>query len=110
MFKNEKTHIDIIITALLGLAGCAGETIEDLKKEEKLARPASRNMFYPPNGVLSELHNLLFTGTQDVILDMPDNFAASGNGGNGGKSIMLTRLLPMFHLRPFPREILFIWH
>ena len=108
MFKNVKTHIDIIITALLGLAGCAGETIEDLKEEEeKPARPASRNMFYPPNSVLSELHNLLFTGTQDVILDMPDNFAARGNGG---KSIMLTRLLPLFHLRPFPRESLFIWH
>jgi hypothetical protein len=48
MFKNEKTHIDIIITALLGLAGFDGETIEALKEEEKPARPASTKIFTLP--------------------------------------------------------------
>jgi hypothetical protein len=39
-----RKHIYIIITALLGLASYDGETIEDLKEQEKPARPASKNI------------------------------------------------------------------
>ncbi|MFT6268741.1 MAG: Pla-1/cef family extracellular lipase [Alphaproteobacteria bacterium] len=69
------------IAALLGLAGCGGETIEDLQAEATSARPASRVLFDPSNGVLPVPNNLLFTGTQDGTLEMPDEVAARENGG-----------------------------
>jgi Pla-1/cef family extracellular lipase len=69
------------IAALVGLAGCSDETIEDLKAEATTARPASRIMFDPSNGILSAPHNLLFTGTQDGTLEFPDEVNGRANGG-----------------------------
>jgi Pla-1/cef family extracellular lipase len=73
------------IAALVGLAGCSGETIEDLQTEATSARPASRIMFDPSNGVLPVPTDLLFAlagQTQDGTLELPAEVAsrAANNG------------------------------
>lgn len=84
-FKMRKLILGTSIAALLGLAGCGGETIEDLKAEATPARPASRIMFDPTNGVLPVPTDLLFAlagQTQDGTLELPDEVASrAANAG-----------------------------
>jgi Pla-1/cef family extracellular lipase len=77
----KKLSLSTFIVTALGLAGCGGETIEDLQAVAADARPASRIIFDPASGALPVPNNLLFTGTQDGTLEMPDEVAARVNGG-----------------------------
>lgn len=73
------------ITMLIGLTGCGGDSIEELKAQTLTSRPASRILFDPSNSVLPVPTDLLFAlaaQTQDGTLEMPDEVADKANGGS----------------------------
>ena len=75
----KKLLVSTCVVTALGLAGCGGETIEDLQAEVTPERPASRVMFDPSNGVLPVPTDLLFAlagQTQDGTLELPAEVAS----------------------------------
>lgn len=72
------------IAAILGLSGCGGDTVAEMKADTVVELPASRILFDPTAGVLPVPTDLLFAlaaQTQDGTLEMPDEVADKANGG-----------------------------
>ncbi|WP_199611317.1 VolA/Pla-1 family phospholipase [Flocculibacter collagenilyticus] len=77
----KKLLLSISIASALGLTGCGGgESLEDVKNNSEPVVAASRVLFDPSNGVLSAPNDLLFSGTTDGTLNMPDESAAIAAG------------------------------
>lgn len=67
----KKLLLSLSVTA--ALAGCGGsDTLEDIKKESAVVVPKSTVKFDPSNGVVSVPNDLLFSGTTDGTLNLPD--------------------------------------
>lgn len=78
-----KLLISATLASAMGLGGCGGETIEDIKAEAKVQRPASRMVFDPSNGALplpTDLLLALVKQTQDGTLEVPDEVAQGAAG------------------------------
>lgn len=94
----QKLLVNTSIVVALCLVGCGGESLQDIKKETTVERPASRILFDPSNGVLPVPSDLLFAlagQTQDGTLEMPDEVAGKANGGSpdfGNPSVALGAL------------------
>ncbi|SFD25511.1 VolA/Pla-1 family phospholipase [Pseudoalteromonas denitrificans] len=73
----KKMLLGIAVSA--ALAGCGGESLEEVKKESVVVIPASTVVFDPSNGVLSVPNDLLFSGTTDGTLNMPGEVDSEGN-------------------------------
>jgi Pla-1/cef family extracellular lipase len=94
----QKLIVSASIVVALGLGGCGGESLQDIKAETTVERPASRILFDPSNGVLPVPTDLLFAlagQTQDGTLEMPAEVAGKANGGSpdfGNPSVALGAL------------------
>lgn len=78
-----KLLISASIASVLGLAGCGSETIEDVRENTPVERPASRMVFDPAAGVLPIPTDLLLAvvqQTQDGTLEVPDEVAQGAVG------------------------------
>ncbi len=53
------------------LAGCGGETLEDVKNDSVTVIPKATVKFDPANGVISVPNDLLMSGTRDGTLNIP---------------------------------------
>jgi Pla-1/cef family extracellular lipase len=69
----KKLLVSTSILAALGLAGCGGETIEDLQSEVQLQTPVSRIVFDPANGNLNIPNDLLMLPGADGFFDFTLN-------------------------------------
>lgn len=70
----KKLLISLAVTSALGLTGCGGEKLEDIKADtvaEGTQVPLSRVVFDPTAGRVSVPNDLLFSGTTDGTLAMP---------------------------------------
>ncbi|WP_371193300.1 VolA/Pla-1 family phospholipase [Glaciecola sp. SC05] len=65
----KKLLVSTSIIAALGLAGCGGETIEDLREETVVQTPVSRIVFDPANGDLNIPNDLLMLPGADGFFD-----------------------------------------
>lgn len=94
----QKLLVSTSIVVALGLVGCGGESLKDIKAETVVERPASRILFDPSNSVLPVPTDLLFAlaaQTQDGTLEMPDEVAGKAGGGSpdfGNPSVALGAL------------------
>lgn len=81
-----KLMISIAVASALGLVGCSGEKLEDVKQESAQAAvavtPAARVVFDPSNSRVSVPNDLLFQGTTDGTLVMPGEQVAAPNYAN----------------------------
>lgn len=65
--------LGVSIASVLGLTGCGGdETIAEINQQVGTTQPASRIIFDPSGGSLSVPNDLLFSGTTDGTLFLPD--------------------------------------
>ena len=86
----KKLLVSTSIIAALGLTGCGGETIEDLREEALIQTPVSRIVFDPANGNLNIPNDLLllpsddgfFDGTLNIPVDDPSDFSDPQNALN----------------------------
>lgn len=82
----KKLALSIAVTSILGLTACEDTTLEDIQKESASLveanepQPKVSVIFDPSNGALSVPNDLLFSGTQDFTLEMPDETAAKMAG------------------------------
>lgn len=65
----KKLLVSTSILAALGLAGCGGDTIEDLQAETEVQTPSSRIVFDPGNGNLNIPNDLLMLPSGDSVFD-----------------------------------------
>ncbi len=65
----KKLLVSTSILAALGLAGCGGETIEDLQADVEVQSPSSRIVFDPANGNLNIPNDLLMLPSGDAVFD-----------------------------------------
>ncbi len=85
-----KLLVSTSILAALGLAGCGGDTIEDLQAETEMETPLSRIVFDPGNGELNIPNDLLMLPSGDAVFDYtlnipvanPNNFGDPQNALN----------------------------
>lgn len=78
----KKLLISLAVTSALGLTGCGGEKLEDVKAEvaaEGTLVPLSRVVFDPLASRISVPNDLLFSGSTDGTLQMPGEAAVSPN-------------------------------
>ncbi|MEO3678542.1 VolA/Pla-1 family phospholipase [Rheinheimera fenheensis] len=76
-----KLALSIAVALALGLTGCGGESLDDIKQEEAgSVTPVSRVVFDPGASTprLSVPNDLLFQGTTDGTLNMPGERNAAG--------------------------------
>jgi Pla-1/cef family extracellular lipase len=77
-----KLLLSFAIASALGLAGCGGESLDEIKEDTQTGGevqiPLSRVVYDPANGVLSPPNDLLLQGTTDGTLFMPGEKNASG--------------------------------
>jgi Pla-1/cef family extracellular lipase len=77
-----KLLLSFAIASALGLAGCGGESLDEIKKDTQTGGevqiPLSRVVYDPANGVLSPPNDLLLQGTTDGTLFMPGEKDAAG--------------------------------
>lgn len=77
-----KLLLSFAIASALGLAGCGGETLDEIKDNTQTGGevqiPLSRVVYDPANGVLSPPNDLLLQGTNDGTLFMPGEKNAAG--------------------------------
>ena len=77
-----KLLLSFAIASALGLAGCGGETLDEIKDNTQTGGevqiPLSRVVYDPANGVLSPPNDLLLQGTNDVTLFMPGEKNSAG--------------------------------
>ncbi|MBU0911147.1 MAG: lipase, partial [Gammaproteobacteria bacterium] len=77
-----KLLLSFAIASALGLAGCGGESLDEIKDDTQTGGevqiPLSRVVYDPANGVLSPPNDLLLQGTQDGTLFMPGEKNAAG--------------------------------
>ncbi|RVT49189.1 lipase [Rheinheimera sediminis] len=77
-----KLLLSFAIASALGLAGCGGESLDDIKKDTQTGGevqiPLSRIIYDPANGILSAPNDLLLQGTKDGTLFMPTEKDAAG--------------------------------
>ena len=70
-----KLLISLAVASALGLSGCGGESLQDIKEDQtgsnKVQIPLSRVVFDPTNSKLSVPNDLLFQGSTDGTLEMP---------------------------------------
>ncbi|MFC3034676.1 VolA/Pla-1 family phospholipase [Pseudoalteromonas fenneropenaei] len=73
----KKMLLSLAITA--ALTGCGGgETLQDIKNETPVLKPAIAVKFDPSSSVVSVPNDLLMSGTKDGTLNMPGEFNAQG--------------------------------
>lgn len=81
----KKLLVSTSIAAVFALAGCGGgETLDELRAEAPVVKPASRMVFDPTAGDLPIPTDFLFAvveQTDDGTLEMPDEIAGQANGG-----------------------------
>lgn len=65
----KKLLVSTSIIAALGLAGCGGETISDIREEVQVQAPVSRIVFDPANGDLNIPNDLLMLPGDDGFFD-----------------------------------------
>ncbi|MFC3120123.1 VolA/Pla-1 family phospholipase [Agaribacter flavus] len=78
------------IIAAVGLAGCGGETIEDIRNDTPVVSPSARIIFDPANSELNVPNDLLllpgddgfFDFTLNIPVDDPNNFGDPQNAMN----------------------------
>jgi Pla-1/cef family extracellular lipase len=78
----KKLLISLAVTSALGLTGCGGEKLEDIKADvaaEGNTLPLSRVVFDPTASKVSVPNDLLFSGSTDGTLVMPGEAVASPN-------------------------------
>lgn len=78
----KKLLISLAVTSALGLTGCGGEKLDDLKADaaaEGTIVPQSRVVFDPTAGRISVPNDLLFSGSTDGTLQMPGEALATIN-------------------------------
>ncbi|MBU1619019.1 MAG: lipase [Gammaproteobacteria bacterium] len=77
-----KLLLSFAIASALGLAGCGGESLDEIKEDTQTGGevqiPLSRVVYDPANGVLSAPNDLLLQGTTDGTLFMPGEKDAAG--------------------------------
>lgn len=77
-----KLLLSFAVASALGLAGCGGESLDEIKQDTQTGGevqiPLSRVVYDPANGVLSPPNDLLLQGTQDGTLFMPGEKNAAG--------------------------------
>lgn len=77
-----KLLLSFAIASALGLAGCGGESLDEIKDDTQTGGevqiPLSRVVYDPANGVLSPPNDLLLQGTTDGTLFMPGEKNAAG--------------------------------
>ena len=77
-----KLLLSFAIASALGLAGCGGESLDEIKDDTQTGGevqiPLSRVVYDPANGVLSPPNDLLLQGTSDGTLFMPGEKNAAG--------------------------------
>jgi Pla-1/cef family extracellular lipase len=77
-----KLLLSFAIASALGLAGCGGESLDEIKDDTQTGGevqvPLSRVVYDPANGVLSAPNDLLLQGTTDGTLFMPGEKNAAG--------------------------------
>ncbi|CAI3796957.1 VolA/Pla-1 family phospholipase [Rheinheimera sp. MM224] len=77
-----KLLLSFAIASALGLAGCGGESLDEIKDDTQTGGevqiPLSRVVYDPANGVLSPPNDLLLQGTKDGTLFMPGEKNAAG--------------------------------
>jgi Pla-1/cef family extracellular lipase len=77
-----KLLLSFAIASALGLAGCGGESLDEIKDDTQAGGevliPLSRVVYDPANGVLSAPNDLLLQGTTDGTLFMPGEKNAAG--------------------------------
>ncbi len=77
-----KLLLSFAIASALGLAGCGGESLDEIKEDTQTGGevqiPLSRVVYDPANGVLSPPNDLLLQGTTDGTLFMPGEKNAAG--------------------------------
>lgn len=69
----KKLLVSTSIIAAVGLAGCGGETIEDIQADASLQTPISRIVFDPANGNLNIPNDLLMLPSGDTVFDFTLN-------------------------------------
>ena len=69
----KKLLVSTSILAALGLAGCGGETIEDIQADTSEQKPISRIVFDPANGNLNIPNDLLMLPSGDDVFDFTLN-------------------------------------
>lgn len=78
----KKLMLSFAIASALGLAGCGGESLDDIKDDTQTGGevqvPLSRVVYDPAAGVLSPPNDLLLQGTSDGTLFMPGEKNAAG--------------------------------
>lgn len=78
----KKLLLTLSITSALGLTGCGGDSLQDVKEQAAAnpILPAARVVFDPSAGKVSVPNDLLFSGTVDGTLNMPGEVAARKAG------------------------------
>lgn len=78
----KKLLLSFAIASALGLAGCGGESLDEIKNDTQTGGqvqiPLARVVYDPANGVLSPPNDLLLQGTKDGTLFMPTEKNAAG--------------------------------
>lgn len=69
----KKLLVSTSILAALGLAGCGGETFEELQQEAVVQTPVTRIVFDPANGDLNIPNDLLMLPSDDGVFDFTLN-------------------------------------
>mgnify|MGYP000980928215 CR=1 FL=1 len=79
----KKLLISLAVTSALGLTGCGGDSLNDIKQDvagnDQVLVPLSRVVFDPTASKVSVPNDLLFQGTTDGTLVMPGEAAATPN-------------------------------
>jgi Pla-1/cef family extracellular lipase len=80
----KKLVIGLAIASALGLSACDSESVKDVQQQAVEQGPVAidpaRIVFDPKNGKLSVPNDLLFSGTTDGTLEMPDEVTAKAAG------------------------------
>ena len=78
-----KLIVSLAVASALGLAGCGGDSLEDIKSDAvsdgTVLVPLSRVVFDPTAGKVSVPSDLLFQGSTDGTLVMPGEAVATPN-------------------------------
>lgn len=82
----KKLILSLHVAVAMGLSGCGDdqslqEIEQTIEQDNSTVTPVSRVVFDPTGGRLSVPNDLLFTGTTDGTLEMPDEVAARAANG-----------------------------
>lgn len=68
----KRLFLGVAIASALGLTGCGGDTVDELRDKAEILIPESHIAFDPANGVVPLPNDLLFSGTLDGTINIPD--------------------------------------